>query len=135
MKKAKAKANANANAKAKVTYAPFEVADYLDSEEAIAEYLSLAARDENPGVLLKALGDVAKARGVAVTCEYSPHHLFLAAGEARWHLLLIPLLWCAISGLTLWTMEQPEAPVAPILAAAMAVLAAGKTLAHRTGVE
>lgn len=27
--------------------------------------LSLAARDENPGILLKALGDVAKARGMA----------------------------------------------------------------------
>ena len=64
MKKAKAKESVKANAK-KVTYAPFEVADYLDSEEAIAEYLSLAARDENPGVLLKALGDVAKARGMA----------------------------------------------------------------------
>ena len=60
-----------AKAKAKVTYAPFEVADYLDSEEAIAEYLSLAARDENPGVLLKALGDVAKARGVAEVAKAS----------------------------------------------------------------
>ena len=67
MKKAKAKGNA----KAKVTYAPFEVADYLDSEEAIAEYLSLAARDENPGVLLKALGDVAKARGMAEVAKAS----------------------------------------------------------------
>jgi probable addiction module antidote protein len=54
-----------AKARTKVTYAPFEAADYLDSEETIAEYLSLAARDENPGVLLKALGDVAKARGAA----------------------------------------------------------------------
>jgi probable addiction module antidote protein len=52
-------------ARTKVAYAPFEVADYLDSDEAIAEYLSLAVRDENPGVLLKALGDVAKARGMA----------------------------------------------------------------------
>ena len=68
MKKAKAKANA----KAKVTYAPFEVADYLDSEEAISEYLSLAARDENPGVLLKALGDVAKARGIAEVMKRLP---------------------------------------------------------------
>lgn len=59
------------NAKAKVTYAPFEVADYLDSEEAIAEYLSLAARDENPGVLLKALGDVAKARGMSEVAKAS----------------------------------------------------------------
>jgi probable addiction module antidote protein len=83
MKKAKAKKNVKknvkenvkknvkANAKAKVTYAPFEVADYLDSEEAIAEYLSLAARDENPGVLLKALGDVAKARGMAGVAKAS----------------------------------------------------------------
>src|SRR3954454_14223494 len=71
MKKAKAKGNVKANAKAKVTYAPFEVADYLDSEEAIAEYLSLAARDENPGVLLKALGDVAKARGMAEVAKAS----------------------------------------------------------------
>jgi probable addiction module antidote protein len=53
------------------TCAPFEVADYLDSEEAISEYLSLAARDENPGVLLKALGDVAKARGIAEVAKAS----------------------------------------------------------------
>lgn len=44
MKKAKAKAQG----KAKVTFAPFDAADYLGSEEAIAEYLSLAVRDENP---------------------------------------------------------------------------------------
>ena len=31
----------------------------------------------------------------------------------RWLLLAIPLLWCAISGATLWTMEAPEAPVLP----------------------
>ena len=72
-KKAKAKENvkAKAKAKAKVTYAPFEVADYLNSEEAIAEYLSLAARDESPSVLLKALGDVAKARGMAEVAKAS----------------------------------------------------------------
>ena len=61
MKKAKAKGNvkgnAKANAKAKVTYAPFEVADYLDSEEAIAEYLSLAVRDENPAMHRFAIGN------------------------------------------------------------------------------
>ena len=32
------------------TYAPFEAADYLDSEEVIAEYLSAAAEDANPDV-------------------------------------------------------------------------------------
>ena len=70
MKKSKGKGN-KVNAKAKVTYAPFEAAHYLDSDEAIAEYLSLAAHDENPGVLLKALGDVAKARGMAEVAKAS----------------------------------------------------------------
>jgi probable addiction module antidote protein len=49
----------------KVTYAPFEIADYLDNEEVIAEYLSAAAQDKDSDVLLKALSDVAKARGMA----------------------------------------------------------------------
>ena len=51
--------------KKKVTYSSFEVADYLDNEEVIAEYLSAAAQDDNSDVLLKALSDVAKARGMA----------------------------------------------------------------------
>jgi probable addiction module antidote protein len=51
--------------RAKVTYIPFDVADYLDNDEVIAEYLSLAAQDANPAVLLEALADVAKARGIA----------------------------------------------------------------------
>jgi probable addiction module antidote protein len=51
--------------KAKVTYTSFDVADYLDNEEVIAEYLSAAAQDKNSDVLLKALSDVAKARGMA----------------------------------------------------------------------
>lgn len=57
--------------KAKISYAPLEIADYLDSEAVIAEYLSQAARDENPAVLLKALGDVAKARGMAEVAKAS----------------------------------------------------------------
>lgn len=65
MKKATTKGASERSVKsaAKVTYAPFDVADYLDSGETIAEYLRLAARDDNPGVLLKAVGDVANARG------------------------------------------------------------------------
>ncbi len=46
-------------------FAPFDVADYLDNDELIAEYLSAAAEDENPDVLLRALSDVAKARGMS----------------------------------------------------------------------
>ena len=49
----------------KATTSTFQVSDYLDNEEVIAEYLTSAAQDENPDVLLKALGDVAKARGMA----------------------------------------------------------------------
>jgi probable addiction module antidote protein len=47
------------------TYAPFDAADYIDNEEVIAEYLSAAIEDPNPDVFLAALGDVAKARGMA----------------------------------------------------------------------
>ena len=41
----------------------FDVADYLDSEEAIAEYLSQVMADGDDDELLRALGHVAKARG------------------------------------------------------------------------
>ena len=47
------------------TYAPFDVSKHLDSNDVIAEYLAAAAEDANPDVLIAALGDVAKARGMA----------------------------------------------------------------------
>jgi probable addiction module antidote protein len=46
-------------------FATFDVADYLDNEEVIAEYLNAAAEDPDQAVLLAALSDVAKARGMA----------------------------------------------------------------------
>jgi probable addiction module antidote protein len=49
----------------KTTYATFDIADYLDNDEVITEYLSVAAEDINPEVFIAALGDVAKARGMA----------------------------------------------------------------------
>jgi probable addiction module antidote protein len=49
----------------KTTYAPFDAADYLDNDAVIAEYLSAAVDDPNPDVFLAALGDVAKAHGMA----------------------------------------------------------------------
>lgn len=49
----------------KTTYAPFDAADYLDNDVVIAEYLTAAAEDPNPEVFLAALGDVAKAKGMA----------------------------------------------------------------------
>jgi probable addiction module antidote protein len=43
----------------------FDAADYLDSDEMVAEYLSAALAEENPDVLLQAIADIVKARGVA----------------------------------------------------------------------
>jgi len=45
-------------------YATFDISDYLDNDEVIAEYLSAAASDPNPDVLLIAMSHVAKARGM-----------------------------------------------------------------------
>ena len=46
-------------------FAPFDIADYLDNDDVIAEYLTAAAEDANPDVFRAALGDVARARGMA----------------------------------------------------------------------
>jgi probable addiction module antidote protein len=48
----------------KTQFSTFNAADYLDDEEIIAEYLSAAAEDENLDVLVSALSEVAKARGI-----------------------------------------------------------------------
>ena len=45
--------------------AAFDAADYLDNEEVIAEYLNAALEDENPDVFLRAIANVAKARGMS----------------------------------------------------------------------
>ena len=43
----------------------FDAAEYLDSEEVIAEYLNAALEDDDPDVFLVAIGDIAKARGMS----------------------------------------------------------------------
>ena len=43
----------------------FDVLQYLDSEELMAEYLSVAMENDNPDVFLAAPSDVAKAQGIA----------------------------------------------------------------------
>jgi len=43
----------------------FDMADYLDSDEAIAEYLSQVLADGDQDELLEAIGHIAKARGMA----------------------------------------------------------------------
>lgn len=42
----------------------FDASAYLDSEEAIAEYLTAALENGDPDVFLTAVGNVAKARGM-----------------------------------------------------------------------
>ncbi|HRQ37709.1 MAG TPA: putative addiction module antidote protein [Chloroflexota bacterium] len=50
-------------------FSKFDAADYLDSEEMIAEYLTAALEDENPDVFLAAIADVAKARGMSAIAQ------------------------------------------------------------------
>lgn len=45
-------------------YAHFDAADYLDDEETIAEYLTAALEDPDPDVLLAAVRDIARAKGM-----------------------------------------------------------------------
>lgn len=51
--------------------APFDVSRHLDSEAVIAEYLAAALEDPNPDMFLRAVANVAKARGMATVAEAS----------------------------------------------------------------
>lgn len=55
--------------------------------------------------------------------------LLLATERRRPALFAIPLLWCALTGATLWTMGAPDAWMAP----AAALLAVGAAIAFREG--
>lgn len=56
-------------------FSKFDVSDYLNSDEAMLEYLAVAMEDENPDVFIAALGAVARARGMS--------HVADAAGLGR----------------------------------------------------
>jgi len=43
----------------------FDITEHLDSDEAIAEYLTVVLEDNDPALLAAALGDIARARGMA----------------------------------------------------------------------
>ena len=43
---------------------PFDVADFLDNEELISEYLSVALEDPDPDMFIAAVRNVAKAKGM-----------------------------------------------------------------------
>ena len=48
-----------------VKVSKFDVSEYLNDEESIAAYLSATLEEGDPKLLLSAIGDVAKARGMA----------------------------------------------------------------------
>ena len=43
----------------------FEASDYLNNEDEIAQFLTISLEDPNPDVFLRALQEVAKARGMS----------------------------------------------------------------------
>jgi probable addiction module antidote protein len=52
--------------KLKISELPeFDATEYLDSEEAIAEYLTAMIESGDPALLAAALGDIARARGMS----------------------------------------------------------------------
>jgi probable addiction module antidote protein len=58
-------------AKAKTRLLPFDAARYLRNDEAIAEYLTAVLEAGDADLLLLALGDVARARGMGKVAEES----------------------------------------------------------------
>jgi len=58
-------------AKAATTLIPFDAARYLKDEAAIAEYMTAVLETDDPDLLLLALGDVARARGMAQVAKDS----------------------------------------------------------------
>lgn len=49
----------------------FDAARYLDSEEAVAEFIDAALETGEPAVLIRALGEVARAQGMARVAKRS----------------------------------------------------------------
>ncbi len=58
--------------------------------------------------------------------------VLLVTDRMRWELLVVPLLWCAITGITLWTMEAPEALLMLVLGGLTLVLATFRSLSGRS---
>ena len=47
----------------------FDVVDFLDSDEALFEYLNVALEENDPKYFAKALGNVARAKGMSSVSE------------------------------------------------------------------
>jgi hypothetical protein len=53
--------------------------------------------------------------------------LAATADRVAWELLVVPLLWCAVSGATAWAMSTPDALVMPLAALSSLAVAVWKT--------
>ena len=47
----------------------FDVVDFLDNDEALIEYLNAALEENDPAFFAKAIGDVARAKGMTSVSE------------------------------------------------------------------
>ena len=56
-------------AKSRTKLMPFDAAKYLTDDEAIAEYMNAVLETGDSDLLLRALGDVARARGMALVAK------------------------------------------------------------------
>jgi probable addiction module antidote protein len=57
--------------KASAKLLPFDAARYLTDDAAVAEYMTAVLETDDPDLLLLALGDVARARGMAQVAKAS----------------------------------------------------------------
>lgn len=48
-----------------------DIAEYLDSEEIVAEYLNLICQENDPALLLRSIGHIARSKGMAKIAETS----------------------------------------------------------------
>ena len=70
-----------AKGKSKIKLLPFDAARYLTNDKAVAEYMTAVLETNDPDLLLTALGDVARARGmsqIAKECGLGRESLYKA---------------------------------------------------------
>ena len=78
----------------------FDAAEHLDSDEAIAEYLSIVLEENDPDALIHALGTIARARGmtqIAKDAGLGRESLYKALKD---HLPCDSSIGCEIGGTT-----------------------------------
>lgn len=59
--------------------------------------------------------------------------LLVVSGRVRWELIILPLLWCAISGATLWMLGAPDKWLMPFAAVLSLASAISKPVTRRKG--